>query len=269
MESLNDPDDRGVRGTDGHEIDETGGALGGFKCGFEDQGAGAIASCDAGRRILRTDEPAAGARGIEQGGETGSTVESRPAEPINRAAAADEGRSLTVADQAIFLDLGGDGQSCRCGIRHSVCPPVGSAAGVVGAPACSTCHNRSLHRTDVSAGVTRLATGAADHWRGAPRRWGIYDGRRGIIDGRWGVVDGRRVVNRRRIIERRSEAEEDSGLSRCGNCQRAEGPSAKKGGCGDGGGCEEAVHWLCRVCIAFGPGWESWEFLRRRPVEPV
>jgi len=42
-------------------------------------------------------------------GETGFGIKSRPAEPVDRAVAVDEGGCLQVADQGIVFDAGGHG----------------------------------------------------------------------------------------------------------------------------------------------------------------
>ncbi len=103
--AFNDSDDGGVGGVDRHEVDQKGGAIIGFECGFEDHGAGPVAARDAGGRIFRADLPSAGLGRIEQRAEAGGAVEAGPAEPVYRAVAADQGGGLAVADQAVFLEI--------------------------------------------------------------------------------------------------------------------------------------------------------------------
>src|ERR1700738_2377306 len=60
-------------------------------------------------RFGRLDQPPAVAGGAEQGGETRIRIKGRPAQPIDRAVAADQRRGLAVADQPVIFD--GRGQA--------------------------------------------------------------------------------------------------------------------------------------------------------------
>jgi hypothetical protein len=87
-----------------HEIDHCRTAGVGFEVGFEDEGAGTIRAAHAAGRVLRGNEPSAVVWCPEQGGKAGSRIETRPAEPVDRAVAADQGCRSAVADQRIVFD---------------------------------------------------------------------------------------------------------------------------------------------------------------------
>src|SRR5262249_40617085 len=76
----------------------------GLKFGFEDEGAGTIAPCHAERRMVWSNEPPAVVGFPEQGGKARGRIETGPAQPIDRAVAADQSCRLAVADQRIVFD---------------------------------------------------------------------------------------------------------------------------------------------------------------------
>ena len=88
-----------------HEVDQRDGAVGGLEVGLEDQRVGAVAARDARRSARRgamRQRPCSGV--AEQRGEAGAGVEARPAQPVDRAVAADQRGGLAVADQRVVLD---------------------------------------------------------------------------------------------------------------------------------------------------------------------
>jgi hypothetical protein len=82
----------------GHEIGDNGNASGRLDRGFENQCMAAIRAGDLGARIGGSDRPSAVVRGAEEIGETGGGIEARPAKPIDRQIAPDEGGCLAIPD---------------------------------------------------------------------------------------------------------------------------------------------------------------------------
>jgi hypothetical protein len=87
-----------------HEINHRRAASLGLELGFEDQGAGTVASLDAEQRILGCKKPPAVIGVSQQRGKASSRIEAGPAQPIDRAVAADQSRRLAVADERIVFD---------------------------------------------------------------------------------------------------------------------------------------------------------------------
>src|SRR4029079_4049330 len=73
----------------------------------EDEGAVAVAPAHTRLRVGGAYEPAAVVAGAEQRREAGRTVEARPAQPVERAVAPDEGGGLAVSDEGVVLDRAG------------------------------------------------------------------------------------------------------------------------------------------------------------------
>ena len=65
----------------------------------------AIVSRDLGAGVDGRDQPAAVFLGAEEIGETGGRIKARPAEPIDRTVAPNEGGRLAIADDGIVLDV--------------------------------------------------------------------------------------------------------------------------------------------------------------------
>ncbi len=86
-----------------HEVDEGGGAARRFEIGLEDQGAVAVSALRCGATGGRH-TPMPVLRGPEQRREHRSGIETRPAQPVNRAIARDESRAFAVANKSIVLD---------------------------------------------------------------------------------------------------------------------------------------------------------------------
>ena len=103
--SADDETDQ-VRGVaaERHEVDERDGTFGGLEVGLEDQRVVAVAAADARGRLGRGDQPAAVLGPAEQGREAGARVEPGPAQPVDGAVAANQGRRLAVPDQRVVLD---------------------------------------------------------------------------------------------------------------------------------------------------------------------
>ena len=72
--------------------------------GFENERAGAITATYGAQALRRGNEPAAIIGGPEQRGKARGRIEAGPAQPIDRAVAADQSRRLAVADQRIVFD---------------------------------------------------------------------------------------------------------------------------------------------------------------------
>ena len=89
---------------DRHEIDQRDRAVLGLEVRFEDQRVGAIAPRDLGVPVARRDDEAAVLARAEQRREAGIRVEARPAQPVDRAIAADQRGALAVADQRVVFD---------------------------------------------------------------------------------------------------------------------------------------------------------------------
>src|SRR5260370_23949225 len=87
-----------------HEIDYRRRAGLSLEFGFEDQRARTIAPCRADRWILGGDKPTPIIGFPEQGSKAGSRIKPRPAQPIDRAVAADQSRRLAVAYQRVVFD---------------------------------------------------------------------------------------------------------------------------------------------------------------------
>ena len=102
--SLDDTHQRRTARRGGHEVDQRDAAVLRVEDRFEDHGAGTVLPPDADRFVGRGNTPIAVIRGTNQRGETGSTVEARPAQPVDRAIAADQCRGMAIADQSIILD---------------------------------------------------------------------------------------------------------------------------------------------------------------------
>ena len=83
-----------------HELDEPSP----YQMRFEDERVLAVAARDALRVLVRRNAEAAVLRRAEQRRETGIGIEARPAQPVDRAVAADQRRGLAVADQAIIFN---------------------------------------------------------------------------------------------------------------------------------------------------------------------
>jgi len=107
-----DDDAHHVRGLTArrHEVDERGGAIAGRELGLEDQRVVAIAPRDPRLRVDGRDLPASVLGRAEQRGEAGAAVEARPAQPVDRAVAADQRRRLAVANERVILDRGCHGR---------------------------------------------------------------------------------------------------------------------------------------------------------------
>ena len=76
----------------------------GLKMRFEHQGLWTIAARDAARLTLWCNEPAAVIGRAQERGETGARVESRQAQPVDRAVLAYEGGRMAVTDQGVVFD---------------------------------------------------------------------------------------------------------------------------------------------------------------------
>ena len=87
-----------------HEIDQRRFPLGCLEFGLEHERAIAVAPADTRRRVGRCDLPSPVVRRPEQGGKAGGRVKSRPAQPVNRAVAGNEGGRLTVSDEGVIFD---------------------------------------------------------------------------------------------------------------------------------------------------------------------
>ena len=92
-----------------HEVDQPHRAGGGGEKRLQNQAVAAIAPGRAERRAFlslygRRDQPAAMFRGAQKGGEAGIRIETRHAQPVDRAVAADQRRGAAIADHGIIFD---------------------------------------------------------------------------------------------------------------------------------------------------------------------
>jgi len=120
----------GMAVPDGHRVDQADDAGVGLPLGFEHQGALPVAPAgpayDAVSEATRAQLPAAVALVAEQRGETGGRVETRQAEPVDRAVPGDERHRVGVADDGVILDeqprfVGSHGCILPCPRRHRAC----------------------------------------------------------------------------------------------------------------------------------------------------
>jgi hypothetical protein len=88
-----------------HEIGDDSNAAGRLDRGFENQRMAAIRARHFNARIGGCDRPSAVVRGAEEIGETGGRIEARPAKPIDRQVAPDEGGRLGIANDRIVFDV--------------------------------------------------------------------------------------------------------------------------------------------------------------------
>src|SRR4029077_15800804 len=98
-----DPDQIGAVGR-WHEIDHRRTARLSLKFSLEDQRAGAIAPTYINNRLFRGDDPSSIISRSKQTSKARSRVETGPAQPIDRAVAADQSGCLAIADQRIVFD---------------------------------------------------------------------------------------------------------------------------------------------------------------------
>src|SRR5439155_6359140 len=88
-----------------HAIDERDGAFVRFELGFENERVVAIAARHFSRLTPWGDEPATVLRFAQERGEAGPGVETRQAEPIDRAIFAHERRRVAIANQSVILNV--------------------------------------------------------------------------------------------------------------------------------------------------------------------
>ena len=104
--ATDDPDHVGSRIARRHEIDEHRGSRRCLKSGFEDERVRPVLAT-ASRLRPRCDRPVSVIRSAEQRRETGRRIESRPAEPVDRAVSTHQRRGLSVADDGVVLYTSG------------------------------------------------------------------------------------------------------------------------------------------------------------------
>lgn len=88
----------------GHAVHDRHRAAVGLELGLQDQGAVAVVARAGGGSAAREDREAAVLGPAHQGREAGPRIEAGQAEPVDRAAARDQGCGLAVADQRVVLD---------------------------------------------------------------------------------------------------------------------------------------------------------------------
>ena len=88
-----------------HAVDHRDGAVGCFVFGFEHERTFSIASARRLNFADRGQQPPPTLRAAEQCGKTGAGIKARQAEPIDGAVAANERRSMAVADEGIVFDM--------------------------------------------------------------------------------------------------------------------------------------------------------------------
>ena len=88
----------------GHAVDHRHRAVGGLEVRLEDQGAVAVPAARGSAAVAGGQAEPAVLGAAQQGREAGGRVEAGQAEPVDGAAARDQGRGLAVADQRVVLD---------------------------------------------------------------------------------------------------------------------------------------------------------------------
>ncbi len=114
-----------------HEVHQHGGSGGGLEGGFNDQRVGQIPQIV--RRYVaawaarRSDLPEAMLLGTQQRSEAGIGREGRPAEPVDRTVARDQGGGLAIADQRVIFDPDGvQRRRLRRSLEKQGCSPESS-----------------------------------------------------------------------------------------------------------------------------------------------
>ena len=87
-----------------HEVDDRHSARRRLDRGLQDERVLTIRTADPGVGIRGFNQPASVVWCAEQSGETRTRVESRPAEPIDRATSRDECRRLAIPDDGVVLE---------------------------------------------------------------------------------------------------------------------------------------------------------------------
>src|SRR6516162_770515 len=88
-----------------HEIDQGDAPVRRIEDRLQNQGVIVVSTAGARSRISRKDPPAPMLGRAEERCEQGAAVKTRPAQPIYRAVAPDEGSRRAIADQSIILDI--------------------------------------------------------------------------------------------------------------------------------------------------------------------
>ena len=113
LHALDDAHDVRFRLAWRHEVDYPDTACRRLPFRLEHECPLAIAALGAGAAVDRRDQPASVVARPEQRREARAGVETRKAEPVHRARAADERRSLQVAEERVVLDPLGHGENLR------------------------------------------------------------------------------------------------------------------------------------------------------------
>ena len=101
---LHDADQARVLLPGRHAVDDANSAVGGLELRLEHQRPGPIRPGRSDDSLARGDDPRSVLISAEQAGEACGGVESRQAQPVDRAVAAHERRRMRVADQCVVLD---------------------------------------------------------------------------------------------------------------------------------------------------------------------
>ena len=159
-----------------HEIDQRDGPRRRFEQRFEDHRPGPVMPADLGRRMARSDSPAAVVRRAKECGEAGRAVETRPAKPVNGPRLADQCRGAAVANQGVVFDGGrlgwcapvqalvarpgvlfdGGMDEAADGPWPSVRPSPHVLPAVTQAVTAPAGRDRTIHRAHIGAGVAHL-----------------------------------------------------------------------------------------------------------------
>ena len=102
--AFDDPHHRRTAGGGGHEVDQRDAAFLGFEYRLQDHRAGPVLPADSHRRRGGGDAPAPVVGRADQRGKAGRAVEARPAQPVDRAVAADQRGAVAVADHRVVFD---------------------------------------------------------------------------------------------------------------------------------------------------------------------
>ena len=103
-QALDNAHDIPALAREGHEVDDANASFLGVEFGFEHEAVAAVPAPYPARSGDGSQQPASVLRPAEKCGETGPRVESRQAEPIDGAVAADQRGRVAIADQGVVLD---------------------------------------------------------------------------------------------------------------------------------------------------------------------
>src|SRR4051812_992958 len=103
--ATNHPDKVGASVTRRHEVDEFDYSVCVLERGHKNRRVIDVPACNPGRRFLWRNKPSSMLGAAEQRSKARTRIKPWPAEPVERAGAADESRCLAVADESVVFNL--------------------------------------------------------------------------------------------------------------------------------------------------------------------